>query len=121
MENEYIDIVALIQSKSDIAPSISMNERDIIDSDVIFSEYRPAEVNANMRLIDRLPRGFANIFKWVIVGGIIIGVFLSIFVAYFLIDEERKNSKPRIWVKYFVLFACIAIILLFCAPLLWIF
>ena len=118
--NEYIDIVALIQSKNDIEPFISINDRDIIDAEIIFSEYRPAEINANRKLIDYFPRGLATFLKWTIIIGISLIVIGLIWTAYSQIKEE-VNAKSSTFFSILMFIGWLIVILLFCAPLLWIF
>ena len=117
--NEYIDIVALVQSKDDINPFISMNERDINDAEVIPSEYRPAEINVNRKFIDHLPRGLAVFLKWAVFVFYSLVVPVAIWSAIKQLNDDFYIKGK--FVSVFTFIFLLIIIVIFCAPLLWIF
>lgn len=49
---DAVEIVAIVESFGKTTPFIYIDERDIIDAKVIFSDYKPTEANANKKLID---------------------------------------------------------------------
>ena len=117
--NEYIDIVALIQSKNDTEPFMSIDDRDIIDAEIIFSEYRPAEFNANRKLIDHLPRWLAVSLKWVIVVIIFFVAVMLIWTAYKQLKADILEKSKLESIAGFVMVLFVALML--CVPLLWMF
>lgn len=115
---EFIDMVAIVESFSSTEPSIWIDERDIMDSRIIYSEYKPNEIEVNKKFIDYFPKGFAIFFKWLMV----ITIIVMDIVAIFAINKQFKedpNLKGSI--KLFSFFLWLFITVIFSLPLLWIF
>ena len=49
---EFIYITAMIENSSEMKPSLSIDEGDIIDSKIVFSEFNPIEVKEKRGIID---------------------------------------------------------------------
>lgn len=119
-ESEYIDIVALVENKVNVNPFVSIDERDIIDAKINYSEYKPTEINENKKIIDYLPKGVANFLKWAIA---IIIIIMDI-VAIWAINKQFKediNIKSSKFVGVFTFIIWLIITILFSTPLLWMF
>lgn len=116
-KTEYLDIVALIENGSQTSPSISIDERDIVDAKIKYSVYKPNEVNGNKKLIDNFSKSFANMLKWVVVFYFFIILTGGIIT---IIERTRKNSKAFIANIIFFIFFLFAFLIL-SIPLLWVF
>jgi len=116
-KSEFIDIIIIAENFSQTDPIISMDERDIIDSKIAFSEYKPSEENIQKKLIDYLPKGFANFLKWIIVCVICI----MDIVAIVAINKQLKEDPNPKSMKLFTFTVWLIITILFSIPLLWIF
>ena len=119
-ESEYIDVVALVENKSNVNPFISIDERDIIDAKINYTEYKPTEINENKKIIDYLPKGFANFLKW----AILIIVVIVVIVAVVAVNKQFKedvNIKSSKSVAILTFIVWLILTLIFSAPLLWMF
>jgi len=119
-ESEYIDVVALVENKSSTNPFISIDERDIIDSKINYSEYKPSEISENKKLIDYLPKGFVNFLRWTILVIVVIAVIAAVVAInkQFKEDVTIKSSKAVAILTFIV---WLIITLIFSTPLLWMF
>jgi len=116
---EYIDITAIIENFSESEPSFSIDERDIVDSKITYSEYRPSEMRDNKKLINYLPKGLANFLKWTILVVIIIIDIITIWA----IDKQLKedNNTLDIATRIIAFFFWLILAIIFSLPLLWMF
>ena len=119
-KTEFIDIVIIVENFNKIDPFIVLDERDIIDSKVIFSEYKPSERNDTKKLIDYLPKGLATFLKWSIVFVICIMDIVAIVAINKQFREDLSiNSDKAVKILIFIIWLILTII--FSIPLLWIF
>lgn len=116
-KSEFMDIIVIVESFSRTEPIISMDERDIIDSKIIFSEYKPSEESVQKKLIDYLPKGFSNFLKWTIVCVICI----MDIVAIVAINKQLKEDPNTKSMKLLTFIIWLVITIIFSIPLLWIF
>lgn len=121
-QNEYVEITLITEGQK--APYLKISDRDIIDSEITYSEYSPKVIESNQKLIDSVPSGIANFLKWsfvVIVGMMILAVPFGIY------DEQKRfKNKPeqtfRVWEQVFIgIMMLITILIFFASPLLWMF
>ena len=119
-KTEFIDIVVVVEIFNKTDPFIFLDERDIIDSKVVFSEYKPSERNDAKKLIDYLPKGFAAFLKWSIVSVICIMDIVAIVAINKQLKEDLNiNSGKTMKILTFVIWLILTI--MFSIPLLWIF
>ncbi|MDR2954246.1 MAG: hypothetical protein LBV43_04115 [Prevotella sp.] len=116
-KNEFIDIIAIVENFDSIGPFVFIDERDIIDAKIIFSEYKPDEVKIDAKLIEYLPGGMANILKWIIIFVIIIFDIALMFAIYKQYKEDPNINKG---VKIITFFTWLIVALIFSLPILWI-
>lgn len=92
-QNEYVEIKLITEGKK--SPSLIISDRDIIDSEITYSEYSPKVEMSNKKLIDSIPRGLANILKWFY--SVVMGLsFLSSpFVLYYSMKEDSKKTNKN--------------------------
>jgi hypothetical protein len=115
---EYLEIIGYVENFDQNTPSVFMDDRDIIESEIIFSNYEPIEVKDQAKIIDRLPKGLQNLLQWFIILTIVTLDIWSIFlIRKELKTGEMKNSKT-IAILGFVIWLVLTI--LFTTPLLWI-
>jgi hypothetical protein len=112
---EFADIIALVENFGETEPSLFIDERDIIDSKVIFTEFKPIQIKVDRKLIERLPLTFANILKWIFVISIIMFIVLILIAVVVGIKKEPKEKTKGI--IPIVLFLEVYLLL----PLIWIF
>jgi len=119
-KTEFIDIVVIIENFTKTDPFIFLDERDIIDSKVVFSEYKPNERNDKKKLIDYLPKGLATFLKWSIVSVICIMDILAIIAINKQLKEDLNINSSK-WIKMLTFIIWLIITIIFSIPLLWIF
>lgn len=118
-ENEYFEIVGLVETINNSKPKISVDERDIIDSKVNYSVYELDNKDKNKKLIDNFPTGLINFIKWFLV----ILIAVADLAAIFAIKKEMAKQKQTVTLglRIFSFFLWLLTTLVFTAPLLWIF
>lgn len=112
-KSEFIDITVIVENLGIHPPVVTIDERDIIDSKIIYSKFNPNELNDKRKKIDYLPKGVSNVLVWVI-------IFVYIFSILFAIIGTISNNftkTERTTTFFIVLFA----IMLYLLPLLWVF
>lgn len=127
--NEFIEINALIESIK--FPEFKINHRDIIDADVYYKHASPQ--NDNKKLIDQLPKGSANVLKYIWLVYQIAFTFLAIIVLWkykrgVIIQLLRKVISMTLGqtaniLPAHLIFAiyCIVLCIILFLPILWIF
>lgn len=113
---EYIEIIGYVENFKDSEPILFIDERDIIDSEIIFSKFEPIEKTVKAKIIDSLPIGLQNFLKWAIILTII---FMDIWAIFAIRKELKKDDSSRaITVIAFIIWFIATMI--FTTPLLWI-
>lgn len=127
--NEFIEINALIESIK--FPEFKINHRDIIDADVYYKH--ASAQNDNKKLIDQLPKGSANVLKYIWLVYQIVFTFLAIIVLWknmrgAIIPLFRKlismmfgNIANILPVNMIFAIYCIVLCVILFIPILWIF
>jgi hypothetical protein len=116
---EFIEISAYVGNDdySNIG-GFSIDERDIIDGQVIFTEFKNEETTFNPRLIDRLPLSQKNTAWWILIVSYIIGYISSIWQFFVQIKSEDIRDSKAATVAFIVMWLILNIIML--TPLLWV-
>ena len=112
-KNEFIELTALIESVE--CPKLTISDRDIKDSEIIYTKYSPSTINENIKLIDYFPKGFANILKWIVVVA-----YLILFIAT-LTEIKKQLFSISIGEKIVIIIIWGVFIISILSPLLWIF
>lgn len=131
-QDEFVEIALITEGEE--APYLRISDRDIIDSEITYSEYSPKVVESNKKLIDSFPKGIATFLKWLHV----VFVAMTILVIPFLIYDDVKKSKKKeeqeeqeeqkeqkefsvLETVIIDVIAFLAVILFIASPLLWMF
>jgi len=116
---EFIEVIAFVEPKTIINPTLQIDERDLIDGKVINSIYMTNEKKKENKLIDYLPAWLSSGLKWIIT----IIVFISIIAIAIGVNKKQKEDAVSISIGVKILTYVMIIIVgaLFATPLLWIF
>jgi hypothetical protein len=114
-QSEYVYITAIIQNFNKTEPSMIIDDRDIIDSEVIHSDYKSIQINKNRKAIEYLAPfpAFVAFLKAGAIGSIL-GIVIAIII---LVIESLKVKKIK---KIELIFLLITMALAL-SSLLWIF
>jgi len=115
-QSEFIDIIAIVENFGLSKPFVTIDERDIIDSKIIYSEFYPNELNDKIKMIDYLPKSFANALVWIV---IIYYVSMVLVILIGIFTGNNDDGTP-ITSSILVVIIVIISIILFLLPLLWI-
>lgn len=118
-ENEYFEIVGLVETVNNSKPKISIDERDIIDSKVNYSVYELDNRDKNRKLIESLPLGLVNFIKWFFIVLIVVADIAAIFAIKKELTKQKTTVTLALRVFSFLLWLLVTLV--FTAPLLWIF
>jgi len=113
-----MEIYAEMPSSIEIKKILTINEREIINGKIDYSQYDLKDSPENLKLIDKLPNNLQFIIKWLIVITIII---MTILTAVGIRKEFKKNQEWNVGTKFFTLVFVMLITAVFATPLLWIF
>lgn len=111
---EYVEITTLTDGEN--SPRLTINDREIKDSEIIYSVYSPDETKGNKKIIEYLPYNIVNSLKWTVT--IVIGFLLLIAIPQMrkqYICLEGKAMKV-FFITFFILFLIIMLM-----PFLWMF
>jgi hypothetical protein len=116
-QSKFIDITFIVEIFEKVDASIYIDEQDIIDSEVIFSEYEP---NTNKKLIEYVPN---NTFSFLIMKGItVLFIILSNTILWGLgIRDSLKGNSKNIFKIAIIILYVLCFIYTTSLPLLWIF
>lgn len=112
--NEYVELTVIGEGEQ--PPALRISDREIIDSEISYSEYSPSTEVGRRKIIDNLPSGLANILKGAVVT-IILGLTIYSIMAF---CKQLKDIK-EIWLKIFATILWFILVALFAVPLLWMF
>lgn len=101
--DEYVELVAFIESPCQ--PEVSISDRDIVDSEIIYTVYTPKREYKN--IAGHLPIWLNKTLK------IIYGVFVVLFIIACLISLYTQNNDKA--TKFALLFVTIFLLL----PIIW--
>ncbi|NLO70761.1 MAG: hypothetical protein GX102_07475 [Porphyromonadaceae bacterium] len=119
--DEFIDIVSIVEYYGNTEPKMSINEREIVDAKVISTDYLPNEIYEKVKLIDSLPKTLASFLKWLIVIVIIIADISAIFAISSQLKKDPNISNSGKVIKTLTFIIWLIVIVIFSLPLLWIF
>lgn len=112
--DEYVEITII--SEGDKSPSLKINDREIVDSEITYSVYSPQPDKSNKKIIDSFPKGFALFLKW----SIVITIIIMSFASLIQIPKQLKSISGT-GAKISTIIAWLIIVVIFASPLLWIF
>ena len=115
---EYLEIIGYVENCGDSEPSFFIDERDVIESEIIFSKYEPIEIETKAKLIDSLPKGLQSFIKWMIILTIIVLDIWSIFAIRKELKKDEMQSSKTVAIMAFIMWLIVTLI--FTTPLLWI-
>ena len=89
-KDEYIEIEAMVES--DVKPELRISDRDIIDANIVYTKYNPANNSQHKdRLYDKLP---SVLFKTLrIIYSIIVGLTIIASILAYKTTTMDKNAK----------------------------
>ena len=112
--NEYIELQIL--SDGNQAPALLINERDIQEGKVIYSQYSPEEKPVVKRLVDYLPKSVYKAIWWVVI------IFELVLLIFLIITGVQQYSKKDDgFDKITTAVVWIVFLILMFAPMLWMF
>lgn len=112
--NEFIELRIITDGPK--APELLINERDIMEGEVIYTQYSPEEKPVVKRWIDHLPLSVSKALWWVvIIFYLIIAIFSMISAVQQYRKAENKTSRTITLVVWIITF------IFMLAPLLWMF
>jgi hypothetical protein len=118
-KSEYTYIVATVENFGETEPSITINERDIVDAKVTFIERKFAETERKKKLIEYFGHSILmDIIKWEVIFLITVPY---IMMAITDIRNFRKKSNISIKDKINIILQIIFAIMAISLPLLWFF
>ncbi len=117
--NEFLELSAYISNDglSNI-DGISIDERDIIDGKVIFSELKNTEITIEPRVIDKLPISIKKTAWWLMVIGYVFFFLTTIWESSNQLKSEEIRSSKFSTIAFLILM--LIIMIAFFTPLLWI-
>jgi len=115
---EYLEVIGYIENFKKAEPIIFIDDRDIIESQIVFTKYEPVEKELKAKLIDNLPKGVQNFIKWLIILTIIVLDILSIFTIRKELKKDEMQNSRAVAIMAFILWMIVTV--LFTTPLLWI-
>jgi hypothetical protein len=121
-QSEFIDITAIVENFGANSPFITIDEQDIIDSNVIISEYKPTE-NTNKKILDYLPPHFRVVMIIVYFCYVSWAIY---YIARLNLMEAKKHNetiKKTFSKKDYILNIGLSSVYLcgFLIPLFWVF
>lgn len=118
-ENEYFEIVGLVETYNNSKPKITIDERDIVDSKVNYSIYELDTKDKDRKLIELCPLGLVNFIKWFLVVLIIVVDIAAIFAIKRELTKQKQTVTLALRIFSFLLWLLATLV--FTAPLLWMF
>jgi hypothetical protein len=112
---EYVEIICFIESAT--IPILHIDDRDILDSNIAYTEYEPQEKTKKQHLIEYFPSDLSNALKWIVTILIISLIAVSIPSAV----ENGRNMRGGVFQKTLYVVISIIIYAISLAPFLWIF
>ena len=103
--NEFVELTAFIESKGE--PQLYLNDRDIVDSEIVYSKYNPEQPKKYSCLADYIPIWIVKTLKTIYL--IVMTFFVLAVVIYVFFKNNNKQEKIG---TLFILF-------LMLLPLLW--
>lgn len=110
--NEYVELLLL--SDGQVAPEITINDRDIQNATISYVTYSPKEQLASQRFVDRWPKGLTRVFWWVVV--IIEIASLLILLLAMAMQLMKESSKEE---RKSNIFVYVWILILVLLPMIW--
>lgn len=105
-KGEYVEIEAMVES--DVKPELKISDRDIIDANIVYTKYNPANNSQYKdRLYDKLP---SVIFKTLrIIYSIIVGLTIIASILAYKTTAMDKNAKiVGVWMIIIMLLGALA-------------
>lgn len=116
---EYTEVIGYVENYKIGEPSVYIDDRDIIESEILFSKYEPIDKEVKAKLIDSLPEGLQSFIKWMIILTIAVLDIWSIFAIRKELKKDEIQNSRAVAILAFVFWLIITVI--FTTPLLWIF
>jgi hypothetical protein len=117
--NEFVELQAYIGNNNSIdvsAESFTIDERSIIDGEVIESQYSSNQIQTSPKLIDSFPRSLRNTLWWLAIVGYLIMILTSIPAMSKAANTEGNEHKG---IKLFIYILWTIILIIFLIPFLW--
>ena len=95
-----------------------IEERDIIDGNIVFTEFNNDELTLEPRFIDKLPLVLKKIAWWILVISYLMAYFISIWQFFVQLKSEALRNSKLAKLTFTLFWLLFNIILL--TPLLWI-
>lgn len=112
--NEFIELRILADGPQ--VPELMINERDIKEGKVIYTQYSPEEKPVVKRWIDYLPLSISKALWWVV---LIFYIIIAIFSAISGVNQYRQAENKM--TRTITLVVWIVTFIFMLAPLLWMF
>lgn len=103
--NEFVELTAFIESKNE--PQLYLDDRDIVDSEIVYSRYNPEQSKKYYCLADYIPIWIVKTLKTIYL--IVLAFFTLAVISYVFLKSNNKKEKTG---TLFILF-------LMLLPLLW--
>ena len=114
---ESVEVTFITENTSEAdLPGLKIDELDIINGSIKYSELQTLEENKPKRLIDRLPGGAQRFFWWCVIFQYGILQVSSIVI---LTRELKKPGFKSIWQKTLIIAIVLVFTCFFYLPLLW--
>ena len=114
--SEYTEITAFVECANG-EPDLTIDSRDIIAADVLYTDYRQFQEDPNKKLIDYFPSSLKNTIKWTMT---IIIALLLLFAIPQAIKQIRTVDGGK-GVKVFTAILMLIFFVIMLMPFLWIF
>jgi hypothetical protein len=111
---EYVEIICFIESTE--IPTLHIDDRDILDSNITYTEYEPQEKTKEQHLIEYFPPSLSNILKWMVT--ILMGLVIIVSIPSAFKNGRQLSGGLQISLYVIALIIIYAISL---TPFLWIF
>lgn len=113
---EIIEITTFVECENGKQPSLLINNRDIVDAEIKYSEIVTDNLSADKKLIAHFPLGFANTLKWT---AFVVSIVLYLFSIPTCVGQVKNAQGKGLRVVLIILFIIFFAILF--APFLWVF
>lgn len=104
-KGEYIEVTAFIESVK--CPTLAINDRDLIDSEISYSEYTPDATIGKKSIVEYLPHWCNNTLQ-VIYYIIVTLIFITCLILLFTSNNDKSTK-----------IAAVILLLFMLIPLLW--
>jgi hypothetical protein len=115
--SKFVDITFIVEIFENTDASIYIDEQDIINSEIIFSEYNP---NANKKLIEYFPNNTSSFLIMKIMTVFLLILLNTVFWGLAIRESLKGNSKKILKIAEIIL-NVLCFIFMTLLPLLWIF